>query len=291
MKKILFISVILLVNTFILRGQTPFISCLGDFENQPGFSCWAGVFSLINDSSANNIWQVCVPNKPVFNLAHSPTHAILTDSTSPYPVNNASSFIIKVKSDNDGFDVPVIGGWYKFDSDSLNDYGRIEISLDHGLAWTDILSDSTIYWVTSKPVFTGRIYQWREFFGLLPFIYQVDTVYFRYTFLSDSIQTNQQGWMLDDLYLLDHIEGIEDQLLGHNVTVFPNPGGDQIFISVTNFNSPVEVSLFDLLGQLHIKQSLRSNSDRIDISSLSNGIYIMKVDDTSKQSIVRILKK
>jgi len=263
-----------------------------DFDNPPNYSCYDGINSIVINSSPSNLWQICVPNKPIFNQSLSPTHAILTDSTGPYPVNDTSVFILKTYTFLTGDDVPVFGGWYKFDSDSLKDFGRIDVSYDHGMTWRDILTDTTIYWHTQKPVFTGRVYQWREFYA--SWIYYpptFDTVYYRYTFISDSIQTNQQGWMLDNIYVTDHIEGIQSHERDDQLSVFPNPSSDQISISVKDFLGLIEVSIYDLLGGLKLKQKLIQNDSQIDIASLPAGVYMMRVNLGGQLHIVKLLKR
>ncbi len=289
-KSLLAFFSILMVNG-ILYGQNKFIVCEVSFENPAYYYCFSGVYTIVNNPSPSNFWQVCEPNKPIFNESLSPTHAILTDNTGPYPVNDTSVFILKTFTFLTGDDVPVVGGWYKFDSDSLKDFGRIDISYDHGITWKDILTDTTIYWHTQKPVFTGRVYQWREFNA--SWIYYppaFDTVYYRYTFISDSIQTNQQGWMLDDIYVTDHIEGIQSREREVQLSVFPNPSRDIITLLVLNFHGSIEVSIYDLLGGLRLQQTLFDSCKSLDISSLPNGAYIMRVNLGDQPFIVKLLK-
>jgi hypothetical protein len=289
MKKASLILAGLMISLISVKGQTPFISCTVDFENQ-SFSCWAGFFSLDNNPSAGNIWQVCNPNKPVFDSAYSPIHAIMTDSTGPYPVNDTSGFILKAISYSSD-DVPFIGGWYKFDSDSLKDFGRIELSYDHGVTWQDILADSSIYWDTPKPVFTGRIYQWREFLGLLPFPSTIDTMYYRFTFISDNIQTNQQGWMLDDIYLLDHIEGIHNHFPDNEVSIFPNPVTDHITISASSIPTNSQLSILTMNGQQLITCKISQPETQLDISTLPGGVYIVKLTNDRTVIIRKFIKQ
>ena len=290
MKKSILIFFACLLVIGIVQGQNKFIVCEATFEDPAYYYCTGGSYMVENNPSAANVWQVCVPNKPIFNQAASPTHAILTDSTGPYPVNDTSVFILKAYIVPTPDDVPAIGGWYKFDSDSLKDFGRIDISYDQGITWTDILSDTTIYWTTQKPVFTGRVYQWREFSASFMYYPISDTVYFRYTFISDNIQTNQQGWMLDDIYVVDHIEGIHNPDHEAELSVFPNPSKDKVTISGLNSRGLRDVSIFDLLGGLRLHQTLSDGNNQLDIASLADGAYIMRVNMRGQTFIVKLLK-
>ena len=42
-------------------------------------------------SNPDNIWQIGVPSKTIFDSAYSLTHAIVTDTLNAYPVNDTSS--------------------------------------------------------------------------------------------------------------------------------------------------------------------------------------------------------
>ena len=175
---------------------------------------------------------------------------------------------------------PVLGGCYKFDSDTLKDYGRIEISLDHGATWLNALSDTVIpdgAWVGAKPILTGRIHQWRVFHAILWNYGMIDTLYYRYTFISDSIQTNQEGWMLDNLALIDHTEGVKDIESLDEISIFPNPTHGTICINCKNGNGQLDVTVYNLQGQIVHEQKIFKNNRNINISKLDNGIYMVKV--------------
>lgn len=112
----------------------------------------------VNDT--NNIWQIGEPGKSYLSSAYSSPNVIITDRIHTYPVNDTSSFYITCVA-GFGFElngVVGIGGYYKVDSDSLLDYGKIEISTDNGLSWFDPLSDSILETdiFSNKPTFTGR---------------------------------------------------------------------------------------------------------------------------------------
>ena len=175
---------------------------------------------------------------------------------------------------------PVIGGYYKFDSDTLKDFGRIEFSLDHGITWLNALSDSVIpdwAWLGTKPVLTGRIHQWKAFHAILWNYTTNDTLYYRYTFVSDSIQTNQEGWMLDNLALIDHTESIQNIVSRDEITVYPNPAYGTISVDCKNVTGEMDVSVYNIQGQLLLERKIHENKGDINISSLDKGIYIVKV--------------
>jgi hypothetical protein len=290
MKKSFLVLAVLLISVITVKGQIPpFWSCMINFEDNP---CWEATYTNLTIPAPNNIWNICTPHKTVFDSAYSSPHAILTDSAGTYPVNDTSSFIIKFSPYSYCECAPIIGGYYKFDSDSLNDYGRIEFSLDHGTTWRNALTDTLVYWYTEKPVLTGRIPQWKEFYGMFwmgdP---RPDTIYYRFTFISDGIETNQQGWMLDNLMLIVHTEGIQDKSLLDEITVYPNPASNVITVSGKTFTGDRDVAVYDILGQLRLHQSVNTIQKDIDISGLSKGIYMVKVLSGNSYTTKMLIKQ
>ena len=289
MKKSILFFAVLLISLISVEGQNPFYSCMINFEDNP---CWEGSYRNVDIPGSNNIWNICTPHKPVFDSAYSSPHAILTDSAGAYPVNSTSRFIIKFSKFQYCECAYVLGGFYKFDSDTLKDYGRIEVSVVHGATWLDALTDTlNIFWTTPKPVLTGRIHQWREFYAMLWNYFNIDTLYYRFTFTSDSIETNQQGWMLDDIMLIEHTEGIQDFGSRNEISIYPNPAANIITISGKTIIGNMDVSVYDILGQLRLQQILYKNKQDIDISGLSKGIYMVRVLAGNYSSASMIIKE
>ncbi len=72
------------------------------------------------------------------------------------------------------------------------------------------------------------------------------------------------------------------------VSVYPNPTADYITLQISSQEKPKEVSVYDLSGKL-VRQETVSN-DRIDLSSLMKGIYLL-VFKNSDLKPVKIIKK
>jgi len=290
LKKTFLILTLLLISLCSGKGQTPFYSCIINFEDNP---CWEGSYYNVNIPFSNNIWQVCIPHKTMFDSAYSSPNAILTDSTGPYPVNNISSFIIKFIPQGYCMCAPVIGASYKFDSDTLKDFGRIEFSLDHGMTWLNALSDTVIpdnYWITPKPALTGRIHQWREFLAFIPGYSTIDTLYYRFTFISDSIQTNQDGWMLDDIKLIIHTEGIQDIGSRNEINIYPNPATDKITIETSEVSIKGTLKIMNIEGQPLLMRQSTTVKTQLDISNLPNGIYFVRLTNERTVTMVKFIK-
>ncbi|MBI1185117.1 hypothetical protein GC194_12650, partial [bacterium] len=184
--------------------------------------------SLFIDTIANkqNIWQIGVPDKPGFESAYSLPNVICTDLHKSYPVNDTSVFGIKtkiIKSDG-SFEGMYISGRYKIDSDSLTDYGSIEFSADSGKLWYDLLADTNyleaycIQTNNEKTDFTGRKMKWHSFqFFLNSACFDIwfeKIILIKFSFISDSIQTNKAGWMIDDIefdYIFESVEEVKSK--------------------------------------------------------------------------------
>lgn len=74
----------------------------------------------------------------------------------------------------------------------------------------------------------------------------------------------------------------------NNIVVFPNPTNGIINIKLNNGNDITNIVLYNMTGQ----KLLESNQNNIDISNLSNGVYLLKVTDSNNSlETKQIIKK
>lgn len=235
-------------------------------------------------SNPNNIWQIGIPDKTVFDSAYSLTHAIVTDTLIHYPINDTSSFILKHIRPGEigGNESLQLNFWFKMNSDSLNDYGKVEASIDNGMTWVNLMTEDTTYslqWIEPKPVLTGTSNGWQQFAlelrALTFLIGYSDTLLYRFTFISDSLQTNKDGWMIDDFQLADWWEGIEEFSNSDLISVYPNPSSGGISI-VNNNKATIEyqMEIIDIDGKTVLKEEIKSSKLNLN---LPNGLYLMKL--------------
>ena len=76
-----------------------------------------------------------------------------------------------------------------------------------------------------------------------------------------------------------------NEFIAETVIIYPNPAENELHIQSTVPIQKVEV--FNLLGQ----QILESKATTIDISNLTEGLYLVKVFNNGKESTYKILKK
>lgn len=200
-----------------------------DFETD---DYYADTIYLDTISSLTNSWQIGSPQKTILSNALSEPNVIITDTINPYPINDSSNFIyqhIAWLGASYG-QLAALHGYYMVDSDST-DFGDIEISLDMGNNWTSLISDSAINtyisWYLQTPELFGNSNGWQYFhvelayFAFANNVQAGDTILLKFSFTSDSIQTNRGGLMYDNLAFDEIVEGIEelDQTKRHLVKI------------------------------------------------------------------------
>jgi hypothetical protein len=281
MKKFLFL---MLFTFFFLRSFSQWGYGSVNFDDS------VDLFRISIDTSvANNIWQIGAPDKSVFASAHSLPNAIVTDTLNTYPINNNSVFYFRTSGDynTDAHDA-VLEFRYKMDSDTLNDYGKIEISLDTGITWQNFASGyswwavyDTFYNVIQASyssddtiVFTGRTNGWYIFSWDVPLSQMIfDSILYRFTFHSSDLGGSRDGWMIDDIWFNTWWESLRD--LKRPYQAYPNPATDQI--TIRSGKCIVEYNISNSYGRL-----VRSNENlkvplRINVSDLPPGLYIYKI--------------
>jgi hypothetical protein len=256
--------------------------------------------SIYRDTVSNpdNSWQIGSPDKPVFTGAYSVPNAIVTDTVNPYPVNDTSAFIIKNMGNGDGFQyhhTVSLQGSYFVDSDSLTDFGTIEFSPDNGNTWIDLLGaeyEENIDWMYGKPVLTGNSSGWQTFgwnISQLSMVMEIgDTILYRFSFISDGVQTNRDGLMFDNLRMQDYVEGIEEIQNDNLIVVYPNPVADCLSIESINPGRTAAVTIRNETSQL-IYDNPVFNQSTIDTGTLSNGVYFLEYREANSFCIKKLI--
>lgn len=233
----------------------------------------------IDTTQPGNLWQVGPPQKDLLYAPFSPPNVIITDTVTPYPSNNTSSFTAKVAMDQWGFPVFFLRFYHAFDTDSLGDGGYVEISWDHGTTWTNIFDDwlmplnienyNTATWQAVQPEtlangqigFSGRSgypnesadwwyssFCWENIGGQI-----IDSMYVRFTFVSDSVGGQRGGWMIDNIDVQSYIAHpvIEYTRMDDFLKVAPTLIEDRLFIiyDLDDERTHVSLALFDAAGR------------------------------------------
>ena len=78
---------------------------------------------------------------------------------------------------------------------------------------------------------------------------------------------------------------IGDNAFELDVSIYPNPTDNYLFIE-GNVN-PISITIYNLLGA---KVIAKSNTDKIDVSELSKGVYIINISDGVSQTNKKFIK-
>ena len=117
---------------------------------------------------------------------------------------------------------------------------------------------------------------------------------FTYTFnqvgSTDYVCDPHAGNMYGTVTVTSSTAGIsENKLLSFEM--YPNPVSDKLNIQLPSGSEKAEVSIFDYTGRLVSSKTISSNDTSIDVQSISNGIYIIRVASNTKIGVQRFIKK
>jgi len=302
------------ISTINFYGQTNYINVCVDCNNlMHSFDFNSSTdstdyFLIVDTSQSNNLWQLGTPNKTVFNYGYWGPKAFVTDTLNPYPINNTSSFQFSMincswmTSGNCGGYMEL---WItiitKINSDSKKDGGTIEVSHNNS-PWVNLINDSLAY-ITGdiyssndtihsmgKPGYSGNSDNWNQIdINYQPEMAQpFDTITLRFTFTSDSIQTNKDGWMIGLIQMGGNFEGIEEIQNDNLISIYPIPASEEIVIQQKIKSEKSSIKIYDLTGRLILEKS-NFTEHKIDVQHLNNGIYMLKYSDTKNFSIKKIV--
>ncbi len=106
-----------------------------------------------------------------------------------------------------------------------------------------------------------------------------DTAYFR-TLVEDKIADVRIGESLryDKTTDLNFPTKIKKNFTNSEIRIFPNPASD--FMSVSNYSAGSELHIYDTVGNLMLSKLLENSGEsRIELSSLLDGCYIVKISN------------
>ena len=239
-------------------------------------------FITLNNNDTNNIWQIGTTSKFIDTL-YSKNKAIITDTLNPYKINSNSFFEVYIPNgvyNQQYFNVypsVAISFHHKFQTDSLLDGGYIMVSNDKQ-SWENICSTThpmiysnnlystkdTLY--DGTPAFSGQrdwIWSSIKWFNLILLKGEFpDTIFFRFYFKSDSIQTNKGGWIIDEIKTgWDFAGGISEMNGVNKIKIFPNPASDKI--TIEGSDETQNLFIYNFVGDLILQKQLRNNKNEI----------------------------
>jgi hypothetical protein len=303
MKKTLLLTCITVI-TFSLQGQIESFKGIIEMDacNLDADETACGYIQL--DTLNFDLWQIGTPQKPFFDSAYNPPNAILTDTIYPYDTSRLEFFEFNVPiSEHPYYQGNIIVGFkHKFETDTLVDGGFIEASFDGGVSWHNVIfPENSGEWLeyfgtenmysiedtlaNGKHGFSGTSDGWIhskiQWVWQLPVVRSMqippDTLRLRFFYMSDSLQTNKDGWMIDDIRLefADLGSAVEEQstLLKTNLTPNPFSGSATLYFNNPN-KGPLHLSIVNLSGKIMQQvNDINDNEILIRQDQLTSGLY------------------
>lgn len=123
-----------------------------------------------------------------------------------------------------------------------------------------------------------------------------DTILIRFRLYSDPY-ANAWGWAIDNLRIQQPVSVEDNHLVPHDVKVYPNPFNNSVVVNIRSINeyANIQVDIFDIYGR-KVYSKLYENilgelDDRINLSHIGNGMYLIKVSEEGKLLLTKKLIK
>ncbi|MTI41990.1 T9SS type A sorting domain-containing protein [Fulvivirga lutimaris] len=177
------------------------------------------------------------------------------------------------------------------------DYVIVEGSKD-GNNWVPLLdgydSDADEAWDGTSNTATKSLYRPREI-DIKNTFESGDIIQLRFRLFSD-FGANAWGWAIDNLRIQFDDDDIPTGILKEvdsDVLIYPVPANEQLTIGVNNtFKGLTTVQIVDLNGKVKWAKSVEMNNQAtefsIDVSAFAQGIYLVKIKDSSSSLVRRI---
>ncbi len=266
------------------------------------------LYYWLDSSQANNIWQVGPPQKVIFDSAASDPNVMITDTVLPYPSANVSSFVVW------GGQYPWTFGWIyalqwkqKLDLEDDKDWAVIEYKFAWDSVWYPVFNNPYVYkfygFDTSNlgvmpngdTTFTGTDSIWRDIWLCFDLNFFWEEMEFRYTIHTDSNDSQQQGWMIDNMighYTFVHT--VKEEAPTEYMKVFPTLTQGRVHIQAEkrmDYHIIEHMELYDSSGRLVRKWGKAPVKFFIDIPDLDDGLYYLSVTTNIKTETHRIQLK
>ncbi|HRG57864.1 MAG TPA: YCF48-related protein [Bacteroidia bacterium] len=91
------------------------------------------------------------------------------------------------------------------------------------------------------------------------------------------------------LVIVNTTVGARNRLYENNISIFPNPASDQLYVNYYGEKS-IAITIYNNLGAIVLQGSLYSGSNLFDVSAFANGIYTIRFTDTDGSFYQKLVK-
>ncbi len=292
MKKILILSLLFL--PLLLQGQIH--ETFGDLLYADTLKLdplhnWISI-----DNPESNIWEVGQPGKNYFDQPLSGVTAMMTDSNDYYGTNLNDYFTITLPWYDHFWGEGILSFYHKYDTDDDTEGGLIEVSYNEGVSWMNV-KDDTDHIETSfiglpestigggEFGFSGISDGW-QYVELYWFWFALvkksnadysDFPMIRFRFISDGIETQKEGWMIDDIIFRGYeVSGNIDDYSRFNALVYPNPSSSVITLRIPpTSEDALYYVVYDSSGKKFKTKEISSDQEILHFEK--QGLYLLSV--------------
>ncbi len=105
-----------------------------------------------------------------------------------------------------------------------------------------------------------------------------DSLCIRFTMVSDSVESNNEGWMIDNIIIgyqnFDDVNDIEQNF----ISIYPNPATNIININLTDYSEVEKLILYTISGQQVKEIPASSNDVSVQAQDLTAGLYMLQLN-------------
>jgi Secretion system C-terminal sorting domain len=299
-------TLLLITLTLFLSGFTQAQQTLTQYFEGADTSLFDAI--LVNiDTGSSNIWQIGRPQKTVFDSASTLPNAIVTDTLLQYPTNTTSRFTAKIYNQW-WWGIMALQWKQKLDIDSTGDGAIIEFTTDHGTTWQNAFNNPFVYnfygfepgsqdtLTSGEYVLNGTDTTWRDVWLCFDMSWVStfpDTILFRFTFKSDSINTGKDGWMIDNMMAhITIIHTAKSTVQTDYINVYPNPSGNIVHIEaekLEDFHIIEHMELINSQGKVVQHWQNLPTKFWFDVSNFADGNYTLKVKTNVNSATIPIV--
>jgi hypothetical protein len=178
---------------------------------------------------------------------------------------------------------------YRLDIDS-GAKALVELSSDDGLHWTNIIDTlpGGAFWHGPKPRFDTSTNSWLTFnLSVLHLIPIHDTVLMRFTFISDSVASGKDGWMIDDINLGYWYESVPLLQNPNLITLYPNPSHGNLYFHTDKPHKDATIAIYNLQGR-QVYNSAAPANGYLNLQ-LPDGVYTLKYSNEEEYCVKQIV--
>ncbi|MBU3821362.1 S8 family serine peptidase [Flavobacteriaceae bacterium XHP0103] len=103
---------------------------------------------------------------------------------------------------------------------------------------------------------------------------------------------NYLGYGISNLEMaLNSVIGNSNESTFEEIVLYPNPSNNIVYVGLPENTNIVSIRLFDFLGRKVNDFSISNEYNSIDVSSLSSGLYIARIESGNEVKAIKLIKK